>query len=168
VWRKVFGYIEDCLFVGCYVEKHFLHAGHMLFNMWLDRFGGDANSPRARLVDSMRVPLALPLFNRPLPPDAIFDLMFGRMQVCMGISIPNLVEQCTKSGISWMSATGKEQAELQKRGGGFVRYNGKPVFVRLGEHEMVLMDGIFMRAMFHGQKPVSLIKALLENPIVVT
>lgn len=160
--------IEDCLFVGCYVEKHFLHAGHMLFNLWLDRFGGDANSPRAKLVDSMRFPLALPLFNRPLTPDAIFDLMFGRMQVCMGISIPKLIEQCTKSGISWRSATGKEQAELQKRGRGFVQYNGKPVFVRLGEHEMALMDGIFMRAMFHGQKPVSLIKALLENPIVVT
>jgi len=159
--------IDDCLFVGCYVEKHFLHGGHIIFNTWLDKYGGDQSSPRARLVDSMHIPLALPLFNRGLPPEAIFDLMFGRMHVCMGISIPKLIEQCTKDGISSRVATGKEQGKLLKRGGGQVRYQGKPVFVRLGEREIVLMEGLFMRALFHGQKPVSVIRSHLENPVSV-
>lgn len=160
--------VDDCLFIGCYVEKHFLHGGHLIFNRWLDKYGGDEHSPRARIVDSMRIPLALPLFNRVLPAEAIFDLLFGRMQICMGISVPELLRKCSESGISVRFATRRERGLLEGRGGaGYVKADGKPVFVGLEGREIALMDGIFMRSLFHGQSPISIIRSHLENPVVV-
>jgi len=155
--------IDGGLFVACYVEENFRRAGHVLFNSWLDRFGGDARSPRSTLIQAMAVPLALPLFNRGLAPDTVFDIMFGRMQVCMGVSVPAFLERCVRAGMGTRPATRKERGELMKPGAGAVLFEDKPVFLSRGDAEMPLLDGIFFRSLFHGQKPISLIETYLNH-----
>jgi len=42
-------------------------------------------------------------------------------------------------------------------------HNGKVIFIGNGKVEMAVAGGIFVRMLFHCQKPISLIKAMLEN-----
>ena len=43
------------------------------------------------------------------------------------------------------------------------RYKGEAFVIGNGDNEFFLMDGIFLRAMFHFQKPISLTQAILSN-----
>jgi len=154
--------IDDCLFIACYAGDLMLPASHLAFNMWFDYCGGTAESPRARLMDSLIAPLGLPVFLRPIPKENIFDLMFGRKQVCMGINVDALFHKCKQVGLSVRSGTNKETSQIEQAGQKPFRHNGKCVFVGKDGKEMILMDGIFLRAFFHGQTPLSIIESLLS------
>ncbi len=138
-------------------------AGHIIFNGWFDSCGGTENCPRARLFDSMKIPLALPLFNRQIPHEKMFDLLFGRLQVCMGVNIESLIAQLKRAGLQVRFGTNRETTQLEQKGGKVYRHKGKSIFISNGKVEMTVADGIFVRMLFHGQKPVSLIKEMLEN-----
>ncbi|MBN1278898.1 MAG: hypothetical protein JW989_03840 [Chlorobiaceae bacterium] len=155
--------IDDCLFIGCYFDKTMIPAGHIIFNGWFDSCGGTENCPRARLFDSMKIPLALPLFNRQIPHEKMFDLLFGRLQVCMGVNIESLIAQLKRAGLQVRFGTNRETTQLEQKGGKVYRHKGKSIFISNGKVEMTVADGIFVRMLFHGQKPVSLIKEMLEN-----
>ena len=155
--------IDNCLFLGCYSKPEMIHAGHAVFNSWFDNCGGIDESPRIRLIDSMQIPLALPVFNLPIPDKFKFDILFGRKHVCLGLSIDNLLNECQKIGLSVRSATNKEQGRLDNTGNRPYRHNGKGIFIGDGKNEIALMDGIFLRSFFHGQKPVSFISQVLKN-----
>jgi hypothetical protein len=159
--------IDDCLFIACYAGDLMLPASHLAFNMWFDFCGGTAESPRARLIDSMMAPLGLPIFMRTIPVENIFDVLFGRKQVCMGINMDALLHKCKQVGLSVRSGTNKETSQIEQAGQKPFRHNGKCVFVGKGGKEMILMDGIFLRAFFHGQTPLSIIESLLsiDEPI---
>jgi hypothetical protein len=155
--------IDDCLFLGCYFDKPMSAGGHIIFNGWFDSCGGTEHCPRARLFDSMKVPLALPVFNRQIPHEKMFDLLFGRLQVCMGVNVESLLGQCQKEGLQVRFGTNREASKLEQLGGKLYRYKGNAIFIGNGKVEMGVADGIFVRMLFHGQKPISLIKAMLEN-----
>jgi hypothetical protein len=155
--------IDDCLFLGCYFDKPMSGGGHIIFNGWFDSCGGTEHCPRARLFDSMKIPLALPLFNRQIPHEKMFDLLFGRLQVCMGVNVESLLSQCQKEGLQVRFGNNRETSRLEQMGGKLYRHRGKSIFIADGKVEMAVADGIFMRMLFHGQKPISLIKAMLEN-----
>jgi hypothetical protein len=155
--------IDDCLFLGCYFDKPMRAGGHILYNGWFDSCGGAERSPRARLFDSMKIPLALPVFNRQIPHEKMFDLLFGRLQVCMGVNVESLLAQCQKEGLQVRFGTNREASRLDQLGGMPYRHKGKAIFIGNGEVEMAVADGIFIRMLFHRQKPISLIKAMLEN-----
>ena len=91
--------VDECLFLGCYFDKKMSAAGHIIFNAWFDSCGGTKDCPRVRLIDSMTTPLALPLFNKPIPHEKIFDILFGRLQVCMAVNVESLLKQCQQEGL---------------------------------------------------------------------
>jgi hypothetical protein len=160
--------IDDCLFIGCYSKSPMLGAGHFIFNTWFDGCGGTPDCPRARLLDSMRHPLALSIFNLNIPDDYKFDLLFGRKQICMGFNVKNYIEKCRDSGLKIKTATKKQVVRMDQAGRRPYRYEGEAFVIGNGNNELFLMDGIFHRAMFHLQKPISLTQAILSNSSILT
>ncbi|MGU5652407.1 hypothetical protein [Aeromonas allosaccharophila] len=155
--------IDNCLFLGVYASKHMRIGGHIIFNQWFDQEGGTPECPRSRLIDCMQTPLALPIFSRNIPDEYKFDVLFGRKHVCMGLCIEKLLEECKNIGYSVRFATNKEQGLWDKTGKRPYKHKGKSVFIGDGLKEALLMDGIFLRIMFHGQTPMSVIKTVIEN-----
>jgi len=52
---------------------------------------------------------------------------------------------------------------MEQRGAHPYKWNGKAIYLGDGEEEMLLMDGIFMRIFFHGQRPIETVQAMLRN-----
>lgn len=157
--------IEDCLFVACYADGPMFPGSHLAFNLWFDECGGDAESPRARMMDSIRAPLALPIFSRHIPEESMFDLLFGRKHLCMALSLEKLIKKCEEAGLTVRQGTNKETSRLEQGGAKPYQHKGKSIFIGNGSNELALMDGIFIRAFFHGQKPVSTIKSILSADV---
>jgi len=155
--------IDDCLFLGCYFDKPMRTGGHIIFNGWFDSCGGTERCPRSRLFDSLKIPLALPVFNRQMPHERMFDLLFGRLQICMGVNVEKLLSRCQKEGLRVRFGSNREASQLDQLGGKPYRHNGKAIFIGNEKVEMAVAGGIFVRMLFHGQKPIPLIKAMLKN-----
>ena len=154
--------IDDCLFVGAYA-KHMLPASPIAFLAWLNEFSSGEFIPAARLIDSVSVPLALPLFAMPTSPERMMDLLFGRLHVCMGISIPGLVAACEKNGFTVRPPKNKRERKwVHETRGEAIRYKGQAIVLERDGKAMIPGTGIFVRCLFHFQRPVSLIKAMFD------
>jgi len=160
--------IDDCLFIGCYSGHPWVSGGHYVFNTWFDGSGDVLNCPREQLFNSMQQPLALPIFNLNIPDEFKFDLLFGRKQVCMGINIQFLISKCKNVGLEVKFATNKEATRMDQTGNRPFRYNGKAIIIGNGINELFLMDGIFLRTMFHNEKPISIVQSLLNHEYKLT
>lgn len=157
--------VDGCLFLGCYSEPPMIYGGHIMFWEWFKNCGGNEQCPVGTMIDSMKAPLALPVYNWFIKDDYKFDLLFGRKHLCIGINIEALLEQCRNNGIGVRWATNKETTQMQQLGVKPYKYKGKAIFLSYGSNETALFDGIFMRIMFHAQKPISTLKAILSQPI---
>lgn len=155
--------VDECLFVGCYSDKQMMRASPVAFLPWLDEFSEGERCPAARLIDCVLDPLALPLFAIPTHPERMMDLLFGRLHVCMGISLPLLVEECRKQGIVTRPPNKQERRTIANSGAATIKYKGHPMVLEREDKRMILGDGVFLRSMFHFQRPLSVINALLDN-----
>jgi len=81
--------IDRCLCVGAYTGN-MLVPSPVAFLTWLHKIADGEFIPAARLIDATYIPLALPIFAIPTTPERMLDLLFGRLHVCVGISIPGL------------------------------------------------------------------------------
>ena len=153
--------IDESVFIGCYSEEKMRLAGNIIFNGWFDQCGGTPQCPRGSLLSSIIHPLALPIFNVQINNDLKFDTLFGRIHVCIGFNVEGFLGQCKKAGLDVRFATNKEATKADQQGQKPYRHKGKAIFVGDGENELLLMDGIFLRAMYHHQRPISLIKHIL-------
>jgi len=148
--------------VGAYA-KHMLPASPIAFLAWLNEFSSGEFIPAARLIDSVSVPLALPLFAMPTSPERMMDLLFGRLHVCMGISIPGLVAACEKNGFTVRPPKNKRERKwVHETRGEAIRYKGQAIVLERDGKAMIPGTGIFVRCLFHFQRPVSLIKAMFD------
>lgn len=156
---------DNCLYVACYREDKMRHGGHILFNSW---FSLDENSPsdqRLRLFNSMQIPLAPPIFVRQLPYESMFDLLFGRLQICVGIKLIPFLAECKNAGLKVRIGSNKETTQLRQAGIHPILHDKKAIFIANQDNEIALMDGIFFRSLFDGQKPLSVMKNVLSlNP----
>lgn len=155
--------VDDCLFVGAYA-KHMLHASPVAFLGWLNEFSGGEFLPVARLIDCVGEPLTLPIFSIPTTPERMMDLLFGRLHVCMGISIPGLVEACEKNGVIARAPKNKhERRWVHDLRGASIKFKGQPLVLERDGKAMVPAGGIFGRCLFQFQRPMSFINAMFEN-----
>lgn len=155
--------IDDCLFVGAYA-KHMLRPAPIAFLGWLNEFSNGEFLPVARLVDCVGEPLTLPIFSIPTTPERMMDLLFGRIHVCMGISIPGLVEACEKNGITARGPRNKaERKWIHDTRGEAIKYKGQALVLERNEKTMIPAAGIFGRCLFQFQRPMSFINAMFEN-----
>lgn len=155
--------IDDCLFIASYSKSSFIGKGHIAFNMWFDEFGGTKNCPRFRLFDSMTHPLALPVFSLKISKNHKLDVLFGRKNVCIGLNISGLIDKLKNSGFKVREGTNREASQLDQQGFHPYRHNGKAIYVGNEQREMALMDGIFLRMIFHNQRPIETIRAILNS-----
>jgi hypothetical protein len=155
--------IDDCLFVGAYA-KHMLPASPIAFLAWLNEFSGGEFIPAARLIDSVGQPLALPLFTIPTSPERMMDLLFGRLHVCTGISIPGLVGACEENGFVVRPPKNKRERKwVHEMRGEAIKYKGQAIVLEKNGKSMVPAAGIFVRSLFHFQRPMSFINAMFDN-----
>lgn len=155
--------IDGCLFVGAYA-MHMLPASPIAFLGWLNEFSGGEFIPAARLIDSVSQPLALPPFIIPTSPERMMDLLFGRLHVCMGISIPGLVDACEKNGFVVRPPKNKqERNSVHGMRGDAIMYKGKAIVLEKNGKTLIPTAGIFVRSLFHFQRPISFVNAMFEN-----
>ena len=156
--------VEGSVFVGCYMGEPCWRAGHVMF-LGAISLAGDPEKDFhvARLNECMKIPLALPVFNRPLPAEAMFDMLFGRLNVCVGINIPKLIHDCEMAGMNARYATRREMASASRVKANPMLVDGKGVYVELDGEGMFVADGIIFRALFHGQRPESVIRGFLQE-----
>ena len=156
--------VQDSLFIGAYSGDPWSARGHIAF---LGSLGGAGDLERdfhvIRLANCMSHPLAPPLFSRPLAVETMFDMLFGRLNVCVAANIPDLIQECEMAGLNARQATRKELAEARRMDTDPILVNGKGVVFELEGREMMLVEGIIFRMLFHGQRPASVIRGYLEN-----
>lgn len=155
--------IDECFFVGAYSKDTHNGHGHAIFNYVFDQYEWSEGSPRFKLMDSMMAPLALTVFNLEISEEHKFDILFGRKNVCLGLNMGYFLDELRKSGLKVRPATNKEASKMDQQGTPPYRWNGKAIFIGNEKRELCLSDGIFMRIFFHGQRPVQLVHALLNN-----
>ena len=141
--------IDDCLFVACYAEESMLKGSHVIFNLWFDHCGGDPESPRARLIDCIHTPTALPMFSRRIPTESMFDLLFGRKQICMALSLDDFMKKCETAGLKVRFGTNRETSRMEQSGTKPFLHRGRSIFIGNEHNEMALMDGVLFRAFYH-------------------
>ena len=134
-----------------------------MFNMLFDKYEGGLESPRYRITDCMSAPLALPIFNLNISDEHKFDLLFGRKNVCLGLNIPNFLEGVKKVGVTVREATNKEVSQIEQKGAKLFKWKGKAIFVGNGKSEVCLSHGLFVRILFHGQRPIETMRAIVDN-----
>lgn len=154
--------IDNCLFVGCYADQQMRMASPYVFLSWFDKYAQGGDSRLARLIDGMTIPLALPPFTMRMHKGRKMDVMFGRLHVCMGISTSELVKECEKHGIVARKPNKAERRVINGDVRSLVKYNGHPLVLERNGKSMILADGVFMRCMFHLQRPISLISGMLD------
>lgn len=162
---KGYGYdvIDSCLFMGAYSKDGLGGHGHGMFNILFDKYEGGLESPRYRLTDCMISPLALPIFNLNISDEHKFDLLFGRKNVCLGLNITNFLEGVKKVGVTVREATNKEASQMEQQGAKLYKWKGKAIFIGNGKTEVCLSHGLFVRILFHGQRPIETVQAIVEN-----
>lgn len=154
--------VDNCLFLGAYTRQYFPMSSTM-FWLWLREFAGGEQTPVARMIDCVSEPLALPLPCLLIKPERIMDLLFGRLHVCMGISIPELVAECERNGISVRHPKNKKERRITNGWGqSSIRYQGKPIVLERDGKVLFPATGIFVRSLFHFQRPIACINAMFE------
>ena len=105
----------------------------------------------------MKTPLALTIFNRHMPEDLKFDILFGRKHVCVGICIEDFMLECLKRGLTIRYASNKEKGRLDNSGVYPYKYKNNVIMIGNDKNEMPLTEGIVFRTLYHSQNPISLI-----------
>ena len=155
--------VKGPIYMGAYAGE-MAPRGHAIFMMTLSQQGDvEQDFHIVRLADCLRVPLAPPVFSRALANEIMMDLIFGRMNVCIAVSIPRLIEVCEMAGIDVRYATRKELGKAKINGVGPVIHKGKGLMFSLKGKEMMLLEGVIFRALFHNQQPESVLRHYLEN-----
>lgn len=155
--------VKGPIFMGAYAGD-LTPRGHLMFLMALSIEGDvDQDYHIIRLADCMHTPLAPPVFSGVLADEVKMDLLFGRMNVCIAVSIPRLIEVCEMAGMDVRYATRKELGRAKAAGIEPIVHQGKGLMFSLAGNEMMLLAGVILRALFHGQQPESVLRHYLEN-----
>ncbi|WP_031371872.1 hypothetical protein [Lysobacter antibioticus] len=155
--------VQGPIFLGAYAGD-LASRGHMMFLMALSLEGDvEQDYQIIRLTDCMHVPLAPPVFSGALADEVKMDLVFGRMNVCVAVSIPRLIEVCEMAGMDVRYATRKELGRAKAAGVEPIVHRGKGLMFSLAGKETMLLAGVIFRALFHGQQPESVLRQYLEN-----
>lgn len=155
--------VQGPIFMGAYAGE-LANSGHLMFLMALSLEGDvEQDYHIIRLADCMHVPLAPPVFSMGLANEIMMDLVFGRMNVCIAVSIPRLIEVCEMAGMDVRYATRKELGRAKIDGVEPIVHRGKGLMFSLAGEEMMLLSGVIFRALFHGQQPESVLRHYLEG-----
>lgn len=155
--------IDETVLLGCYSDPKMMSASPYVFLSWIDQCVGREPPPTARLIDCVSYPLALPIFSLPTARERMMDLLFGRIHVCLGISLEGLVGQCGKHGIAARPPNKSERRAISNSKSPPVKFRGQPLVLQRGDRSMIVSDGLFERWMFHFQRPIAVLNAMFDS-----
>ncbi|MFT3828407.1 MAG: hypothetical protein QM691_01745 [Opitutaceae bacterium] len=145
--------IDDTLFLGAY-RGAMQNLGPAVFQSWFSNSCSGKAFPILNLMQCMEVPLALPVFSRNLSTESIFDLLFGRCRVYVGINLDGLIKNIESLGVRARWASRKETGRLNKNGQA-VLFEHRAIVCENGKDNCVIGDGLLLRMAFHGLTPRS-------------
>ncbi|MGM1052867.1 MAG: hypothetical protein ACQEXO_10765 [Pseudomonadota bacterium] len=153
--------IDRCLFVAAYRGKFRLFSDS-IFDAWFDKCSGNSKFPKCNLIGCMSSPLALPVLSRGIPKEFMFDILFGRVVVRLGLDLDEFINLCNSMGLKARWSTRKEAEKIKKDTKGLLSYtvNKKMVLIESPHGEVPLSDGVLLRIFYHGMSPVSVVKML--------
>lgn len=151
--------VDDCLFIGAYANR-MRRVSETVFSRWLhDEEGWVAGYPLSDFMQSMSTSLAMPIFTRNVSPDHIFDLLFGRVHVKMGLHLDNFLTLARRMGVSMRWSSRKHAAEMARDSASLV-LNNRMIVADRGDVELTIFDGVVTRIFFEGIRPSSFIRMI--------
>ncbi|HEY0864648.1 MAG TPA: hypothetical protein VGD97_11130 [Lacunisphaera sp.] len=152
--------IEDVLFLGAY-RGDMQKVGPMVFGGWFKNSCDGKSFPVLNIMQCMQSPLALPIFARSIKPEAMFDLLFGRCRVYLGINLDKLMGLVEARGAKARWATRKESAKIPAQGA--VMVDNRAIFFEKGDAKVTFGDGLLMRMAFHATNPSSIADVVIRS-----
>lgn len=157
--------IDGCLFLAAYRNDARSWGPGAFQHGWFYPSGGRKGFPIANLLSCMVTPLALPLFCRDLPAEHVFDLLFGRCKVILGIHLDEFAARSQARGLPLAWSTKKEAARLTSQGLRPYTVDHRALVAPLpGDGQTAFSDGLIVRMLYHGTTPDSCID-LLAHPL---
>ncbi len=150
--------IDDCLFIGAYRSGIKL-PGLVAFRVWFDECSDGKRFPVVNLMQCMEMPLALPVFNRALTEEQMFDLLFGRCKIYLGIQLNKLMGLITELDVSTRWSSRKEAGKVGL-GRNVVRVENRVIVCERSGNSQYVGDGFLTRIAFHGMEPKSIAKMI--------
>lgn len=91
--------------------------------------------------------------------EQIFDLLCGRCAVYIGLQLEGFIRLAERRGVSIRWSSRKEAAKLAP-GKDFFKVDNRTLLHGTGDDKVVLGDGLFVRILFHGTTPESIVAAI--------
>jgi hypothetical protein len=158
--------VDDCFFIGAYRDKMRI-PGKEIFRIWFEGCGGKPGFPRDNLISCMQVPLALPVFCRGIPKEHMFDILFGRVVVYLGINMDKFIDLCCANGLEARWSSRKEAAKLHQQARHKTHhpwtFENQALLVGSKDNLGPISDGLFVRMLFHGTTPLSAVDLLQKH-----
>ena len=125
------------------------------------------NYPAINYVPSMLYnPVKEPIIMKPFGKNTIFDLLFDRIRIYLGLNYDNLFELAEQYGFKMQWLSNKEFGKLRQQGHDFYRINKKGISLTYGKESIILGDSFFSQIIHDFILPsnvLSIYKALLCN-----
>lgn len=81
----------------------------------------------------------------------------------LGLNITNFLERLKQAGMTVREATNKEASQMEQKGGELYKWKGRAIFIGNGKDEVCISPGLFIRILFHGQRPIETAQAIINN-----
>lgn len=153
--------VDNCLLLAAY-RGHCRIAGPHLFRSWLENSGGKPGLPCENLIGCMAHPLGLPVFLRNISVESMFDILFGRVVVMLGLDVDAFMKVCSERGLPARWSTRKEASRAAQTGTPPWTLDGSAVILGDGAGSGWLSDGIFVRIFHHATSPHSAVDIFLS------
>lgn len=155
--NSTYGEIEGIIYVGIYRENKRPVSSH-LFKGIVDHIY--EKNIIVDYVSLIGMPLKEPMFFKPFGVDNIFDIMFGRIKIYLGINLDKLIELFNMKGIpaKWLSR--KETHKIldqQKRHKPFV-FENRALEITVNGQKMTLGDSFLIYLLFDNITPTSYVE----------
>ena len=107
------------------------------------------------------------LFSKPYPEDMIMDILFGKVQIFVGIDYDKLIEYANDIGLPLRWSTKRELQDIRERSPLAVNeifgFNNKGLVIADGETQAFLGMGFMSRLLFDNKTPQIQLKNRLET-----
>lgn len=168
-WQNdsAYGSVEDVLFISAFRDTK-LEPASFVFNRWMEQIS--ENYISCDLMQLVYVPLKEPLMFKPIGKEVIFDLMFNRLKIFIGLDLDKLIALFNKEkGVAarWLSE--KETKQQLSRGGPkpFV-HKGRGIEVKTKAHTIMLGTTFTVHLMMDNLTPSALVDRYATlNPTAV-
>ncbi|WP_370398572.1 hypothetical protein, partial [Tenacibaculum dicentrarchi] len=155
--NSTYGEIQEIIYVGIYRENKRPISSHLFKGIVDDIYKKNIIVDYVNLIG---MPLKEPMFFKPFGVENIFDIMFGRVKIYLGINLDKLIELFNAKGIpaKWLSR--KETHKIldqQKKHKPFV-FQNRAIEITANGQNMTLGDSFLIYLLLDNITPTSYVE----------